>query len=114
MQKPRLRKDGTYWRCWMPDAQDGHISVSGNTTTAALIRCLYEYAHRLQLDGTQKERVLYNAVLNIWREVDGNIDETAREILVHTDNGRGNEIRESCEKINGMVDEALEVMECLG
>lgn len=111
MQKPRLRKDGAYWRCHMPDAQDGHISVSGDTPTAALTRCLHEYVHRLQLDGTAKERALYNAVLNIWREVDGNIDETAREILVHTDNGRGNEIRESCEKINGMVDEALEAME---
>lgn len=47
-------------------------------------------------------------MLNIWREVDGNIDETAREILVHTDNERGNEIRESCEKIGGIVNEALE------
>lgn len=111
MQKPRLRKDGNYWRCWMPDAMGGTISVSGDTTTAALTRCLYEYMHRLQLDGTQKERVLYNAVLNIWREVDGNIDATAREILVHTDNERGNEIRESCEKISGMVDDALELME---
>jgi hypothetical protein len=111
MQKPRLRKDGTYWRCWMPDAMDGTISVSGDTTTAALTRCLYEYMHRLQLDGTAKERALYNAVLNIWREVDGNIDATAREILVHTDNERGNEIRESCEKISAMVDDALELME---
>lgn len=108
MQKPRLRKDGDYWRCWMPDAMDGHISVSGDTTMAALTRCLHEYVHRLQLDGTAKERALYNAVLNIWREVDGNIDATAREILVHTDNERGNEIRESCEKIGGIVNEALE------
>ncbi|KTG25434.1 hypothetical protein AWR38_01295 [Idiomarina sp. WRN-38] len=92
----------------MPDAQDGTISVSGNTTTAALTRCLYEYAHRLQLDGAAKERALYNAVMNIWREVDGNIDATAREILVHTDNERGNEIRESCEKIGVIVNEALE------
>lgn len=111
MQKPRLRKDGTYWRCWMPDAMDGTISVSGGTTTAALTRCLYEYMNRLQIEGTAKERALYNAVLNIWREVDCNIDATAREILVHTDNERGNEIRESCEKISGMVDEAIEVME---
>lgn len=111
MQKPRLRKDGTYWRCWMPDAMGGTISVSGDTTTAALARCLYEYMHRLQIEGTAKERALYNAVLNIWREVDGNIDATAREVLVHTDNERGNEIRESCEKISGMVDEALEAME---
>ncbi|WP_438455369.1 hypothetical protein [Vreelandella venusta] len=111
MQKPRLRKDGTYWRCHMPDAQDGHISVSGDTTTAALTRCLYEYIRRLQLDGTQKERTLYNAVLNIWREVDGNIDATAREVLVHTDNERGNEVRESCEKISAMVDEAMELID---
>jgi len=111
MQKPRLIKDGTYWRCWMSDAMDGTISVSGDTTTAALTRCLYEYAHRLQIEGTAKERALYNAVLNIWREVDGNIDATAREILVHTDNERGNEIRESCEKISAMVDEVLELME---
>lgn len=111
MQKPRLIKDGTYWRCHMPDAQGGTISVSGDTTTAALTRCLYEYVHRLQLNGTAKERALYNAVLNIWREVDGNIDETGREILVHTDNARGNEIRESCEKIGAMVDEAIEAME---
>ena len=90
---------------------DGTISVSGDTTTAALTRCLYEYAHRLQIEGTAKERALYNAVLNIWREVDGNIDATAREILVHTDNERGNEIRESCEKISAMVDEVLELME---
>ncbi|WP_159342319.1 hypothetical protein [Vreelandella aquamarina] len=111
MQKPRLREDGTYWRCWMPDAMGGTISVSGDTTTAALTRCLYEYARRLQIDGTTKERALYNAVLNIWREVDGNIDATAREILVHTDNERGNEIRESCEKISAMVESALELME---
>lgn len=97
----------------MPDAKGGTISVSGNTPTAALTRCLYEYMHRLQLDGTAKERALYNAVLNIWREVDGNIDATAREILVHTDNERGNEIRESCEKINIIVDEALDLMECV-
>ncbi|MGQ7286066.1 hypothetical protein ACUN7Z_00775 [Vreelandella venusta] len=111
MQKPRLRKDGNYWRCHMPDAQDGHISVSGDTTTAALTRCLYEYVHRLQLDGTARERALYNAVLNIWHEVDSNIDATAREILVHTDNERGNDIRESCEKISAMVGEAIEAME---
>lgn len=87
---------------------DGTISVSGDTTTAALTRCLYEYAHRLQLDRTAKERALYNAVLNIWREVDGNIDATAREILVHTDNGRGNEIREYCGRVEEIVNEALE------
>tara|TARA_B100002003_G_scaffold111530_1_gene103210 strand:- start:39 stop:329 length:291 start_codon:yes stop_codon:yes gene_type:complete len=95
----------------MPDAMGGTISVSGDTTTAALNRCLYEYMHRLQIEGTAKERALYNAVLNIWREVDGNIDATAREILVHTDNERGNEIRQSCEKISAMVDEAIEAME---
>tara|TARA_R100001039_G_C1831136_1_gene95072 strand:- start:587 stop:877 length:291 start_codon:yes stop_codon:yes gene_type:complete len=95
----------------MPDAMDGTISVSGDTTTAALTRCLYECMHRLKIEGTAKERALYNAVLNIWREVDGNIDAAAREILVHTDNERGNEIRESCEKISGMVDEALKLME---
>lgn len=111
MQKPRLRKDGTYWRCWMPDAQDGHISVSDDTTTAALTRCLYEYMHRLQLDGTAKERALYNAVLDIWREVDGNIDATAREILVHTDNERGNEIRDYCGRIEEIVNQVFELME---
>ncbi|WP_417861939.1 hypothetical protein [Vreelandella venusta] len=63
MQKPRLRKDGPYWRCWMPDAQDGHIS------------------------------------------------ETAREILVHTDNERGNEVRDYCGRVEEIVNQALELME---
>lgn len=111
MQKPRLRKDGDYWRCHMPDAMDGTISVSGDTTTAALTRCLYEYVHRLQLDGTAKERALYNAVLNIWHEVDSNISETAREILVHTDNERGNEIRDYCGRVEEIVNQAIEAME---
>ena len=107
MQKPRLRKDGNYWRCHMPDAQDGHISVSGDTTTAALTRCLYEYVHRLQLDGTAKERVLINELWFVLSRIDGDLRATARDS--NNSNASGNDIYDDCdfleEHVRAVLDE---------
>lgn len=111
MQKPRLRKEGDCWRCWMRDAQGGVVNVAGDTPTAALSRCLYECMHRLSVNGSRREALLYSALLDIWAEVDGNIDATVREILLYTDNARGNELRDACLKIETIVNSVLEVIE---
>nr|WP_287018614.1 hypothetical protein [Halomonas sp.] len=106
MQKPRLRQDGDYWRCHMPDAQDGHISVSGNTPTAALTRCLYEYIHRLQLDGTAKERVLTEELYFVLSSIDGDLRATARDI--NNSNAGGNDIYDDCDFLEEHVRAVLE------